>query len=121
MSFIAELLGSTVAPRINAELPRHVSGLGGFLIRGYLPQTWWFSSESGAGTIYVDQQGICQAIEGHVGAPDVTISWTDQAFHAALALQDRTKLPPGTMAPTIQTLTSKGRTAFNFLRNRFGL
>lgn len=120
-NYISGLVSQTVAPRVTAELQPHLRGLFGGVIRGYLPQVWWFSTENGHATLTVDKQGESRVYEGQVGQPDASIRWTDQAFYVALSTQDRRRLPPGTPEPQVQIHTSKGRAAYNQLRSRLGL
>jgi hypothetical protein len=121
-SNVTTILTDNIAPKVTAQLqPELKKFLIGGLIKGYLPQTWLFISETGKGTLFVDKSGVAQAYDGDYGTPDVSISWTDQAFHAALVLQDRSALPPGAGEPVVQKLTPKGGTAFDFLRKRFNL
>ena len=121
MSRIGDLLTRTVAPKVTSEVQRNLRGLFGGIVRGYLPQVWWFTTESGSATLFVNEQGLCQVHDGQSGAPDGSIAWTDGAFQIALTAQDRSGLPVGTQAPQIQTYSKKGQTAFGFLRKRFGV
>jgi hypothetical protein len=121
-NYITTILTEKIAPQVTAQLqPELKKFIVGGLIKGYLPQTWFFISESGSGTLLVDKSGTAQAQEGQIGTPDVSITWTDKAFNAALALQDRTAVPPEAGEPVVQKLTAKGGTAFDFLRKRFNL
>jgi hypothetical protein len=119
---ITNILTETIAPKVTAQLqPELKKFFVGGIIKGYLPQNWLFISETGKGTLFVDKTGLAQAQEGEIGSPDVSITWTDEAFHAALVLQDRNAVPAGAGQPNVQKITSKGGTAFDFLRKRFNL
>ena len=120
-SYISQLVSVTVAPKVSAELRPRLRGLLGVIIRGYLPQIWWFSTESGHASLVVDQEGSAQVLEGQQGRPDASITWTDQAFHLALTTQDRRQLPVETPRPRVEIYTKKGRAAYNQLRSRLGL
>jgi hypothetical protein len=120
-SYISRLAGEAIPPLVADKLQPRMRGLTGAIIRGYLPQVWWFSTETGHATVIVDKQALCQVFDGQQGQPDVTMTWTDQAFYIALSTQDRSQLPPGTPEPQVQTLTGKGRTAFGQLRSYLGL
>lgn len=92
------------------------------MIRTYLPQTWLFISETGRASLFVDVDGAARVVEGNFGTPDVSITWTDQAFYAALVLRNRSQIPPSSPSePSVQKLTQKGGAAFDFLRERFNL
>jgi hypothetical protein len=119
---ITTILIDKIAPQVAGQLQPelHKFMIGG-LIRGYLPQTWIFVSETGAGTLVVGKDGVALAQEGQLENPDVRITWTDQAFQAALVDQNRAAVPPEAGEPKIEKLTSKGGTAFDFLRKRFNL
>ena len=121
MSFISDLVGQAIAPRVSAELQPHLRGLFGGVVRGYLPQTWWFHTETGSATLFVDQQGVAQVKDGRVGQPDAEIAWTDAAFHAAITSRSRDAIPRGTPEPQVHLYTDKGRAAFGQLRRRLGL
>jgi hypothetical protein len=121
MSYISQLVDQMVAPRVSAELQRHLRGLFGGIIRGYLPQVWWFSTATGHATLVVDRQGAAQVLDGQQGQPDAAITWTDQAFYTALTTQDRRHLPPGTPEPQVNIYTKKGQAAYGQLRSRLGL
>jgi hypothetical protein len=121
MSQIANLVAQTVAPEVTAQLQPYLRGLFGGIVRGYLPQTWWFSTETGQATLVVDQQGQAQVYDGQAGQPDAAITWTDHAFGIVLTTRDRGRLQPGSGQPNVEIFTSKGQAAFNQLRKRLGL
>jgi hypothetical protein len=121
MNDISNLLSRTVAPRVQAELQHHLKGFFGKIVRGYLPQTWWFSTEKGESTLIVGKDGVTEVSDGKTGEPDVSISWTDKAFQIALTTGDRSKLPEGTPIPDVQVHTSRGKAAYGQLRKRLGL
>jgi len=114
-----ELLGA-LCPQISQELQPHLKGIFGGIIRGYLPQIWVFRTESGSATLVVDPQGVAIAKPGTPVQYDVLVLWTDSQLGAALTTRDRTKVP-SSPAPQISFGSSKGKTAFGFLRKRFGL
>jgi hypothetical protein len=121
MTDLTTLLTQTVAPRVQAELKPHLRGFFGAIVRGYLPQTWWFSTEKGQATLHVDKNGDAHVSAGRSGAPDVAIGWTDKAFRIALTTGDRSKLPADTPVPTVEIHSSKGKMAYGQLRKKLGL
>jgi hypothetical protein len=121
LSEISDLLARTVAPRVQSELQHYLKGLFGGIVKGYLPQTWWFSTESGHATLHVGKDGGTRVTEGRSGQPDVSISWTNKAFGIALSTGDRSKLPANTLAPIVEVHSSRGKAAYNQLKKRLGL
>lgn len=121
MSFICDLLNQTVGPRVSAEMQPHLRAFYGGLIRRYLPQTWWFTTESGMATLVVDQTGVARACDGQAGQPDVSVSWTDRDAYNSLTAGDRRRVPPGASPPKVTIHTRKGQAAYDQLRNRLGL
>jgi hypothetical protein len=121
VSDISTLLEKTVVPKIRTELRPHLEGLFGGVVRSFLPQTWWFSTESGDGTLVVDQSGAGKVYDGKIGHPDVSITWTDHEFFVALTTGDREGLPAKRTAPKIQVHTPKGKVGYEQLRKRLGL
>ena len=121
-SGIAQLLSEAVAPgvseRLRAELRRPFVG---GMIRMYLPQTWWFVSESGSATFHVDREGTASVRPGTSGEPDVTVRWTDAAYRAAIVLRDRSRIPPDAGSPQVVAHTGRGATAFGQVRRQLGL
>jgi len=121
MSYIADLLNQTVVPRVQSELQPHLRSFYGGLIRRYLPQVWWFTTDSGKATLHVDENGMAQALDGHFGQPDVSLSWTDHDAYASLTASDTSQVPAGTSAPAVQVHTRKGQAGYDQLRKRLGL
>jgi hypothetical protein len=118
---LSKLLAQNVAPRVQAELQHYLRGMFRGIVRGYLPQTWWFASEDGRATLFVDKEGLTRVTDGESGEPDVAITWTQKAFQVALTTGDRSKLPARTPIPTVEVHTSKGKAAYGQLRKRLGL
>ena len=121
MSYISDLLAQTVAPRVQTELQPHLRGFLGGLIQHDLPQVWWFSTNSGTATLYVDQSGVARSIDGQSGSPDVSVSWTDPDAYASLTATNPSQVPAGTSLLSVEIHTSKGRAAYDQLRQRLGL
>ncbi len=109
-----------IAPGIEKELRSRLSTFAGMFIVGYLPQAWAFVTEDGSATLSVDQRGTVIVRPGAPTAPDVTVEWGHDALIAALHRQRRAPLPSD---PPLHVTphTSKGKTAYEFLRGRFGL
>lgn len=118
MTCILELVGR-ICPEIEAQLRPRLRGLGGFLVAGYLPQVWVLITDEETVTLHVDGQGNAEALAGRPSNPDVTITTTHAVLSAALRTRNRANVPQAPMQ--VQAHTAKGRTAFQFLRTRFGL
>ena len=119
MSCIQGLLAS-ICPEIERQLRPNLRGIKGLLVRGYLPQTWVFETESETVTLLVDSQG---AVSTQPSAPlhrDVTIRWKHDFLSSVLRTRSRASVPGG-IRPVVMFHTPKGRRAFNFLKKRFGL
>jgi hypothetical protein len=114
---------SRLGPSIEGQLKPHLSGLFGGVVRGYLPQTWVFAAGSESASLVVDQAGNVTVYSGAVQSADVLITATHAtlsgALEAATGVRRRDEVPSGPVKPTFYT--SKGRTAFNYLRGKFGL
>lgn len=109
-----------IAPGIEKELKARLGTFAGMFIVGYLPQTWAFVTEAGSAALTVDKKGTVVVEEGAPANPDVTVKWGQSALVAALHRQPRTPVagePPLHVTPH----TAKGKTAYDFLRGRFGL
>jgi len=102
-------------PRVRAQL----GGFLGGMVRAYLPQTWVFRTEHESASLTVDRAGTVSVAEGAAANPDVTIETTEESLTTALRTRSRANVPPG--AVRVATHTSKGKTAFDYLRGRFGL
>lgn len=118
MSSTEELLRA-VGLRIEAELKPRLSGLFGGMLRGYLPQVWEFRTEREVVALRVGPDGSSEVRPGPSDTADVTVEIPEAVLRRALTERRRDAIPPGTAKVTART--SKGRTAFDFLRSRFGL
>lgn len=109
-----------IAPGIQHELQGRLASFAGMFIVGYLPQTWAFVTEDGSAALSVDQKGTVVAELGAPPSPDVTVEWGHDALVAALLRQKRA---PAASDPKLRVTphTPKGKTAYEFLRGRFGL
>lgn len=89
---------------------------------GYLPQTWVFITEEESASIRVESDGSCKSFKGPFpeGDRDVTVEVSHAQLSAALKTRDKAKVPRGP-APKVTFHTSKGQTAWNLLKGRFGL
>jgi hypothetical protein len=119
MSCIQGLLGS-LSYEVEGQLKPALRGLTGIIVRGYLPQAWVFETESETVTFSVDAQGGVSTQQGDSLYRDVTIRWTHDLLASVLRTRSRASVPSGA-CPSVTTHTPKGRTAFNYLRGRFGL
>ena len=109
-----------VAAQVEEQLKPYLAGLLGGFIRPYLPQVWTFTTERGASTLRVEVDGSARVQDGLAQAADVRIQWGHSQLVAALQSGGKAGAPGGS-PPKIEVISSKGQTAFNFLRNRFGL
>lgn len=107
-------------PQIGSQLKPHLSGLFSGVMRSYLPQAWSFTTEVGSATLRVDRTGNAMVAGGAVPPLDVTIRWGQAQLEWAITQQGRGPRPAGS-EPEIILHTPKGRTVFEFLRDRFNL
>jgi len=119
MSCIQGMLGN-LSYEIESQLKPALRGLGGFIVRGYLPQAWIFETESEIATLMVDAQGNVSTQPSGYLHRDVTIRWEHDLLASVLRTRNRASVPGG-IHPIFMFHTAKGRAAFNYLRGRFGL
>jgi len=70
-------------------------------------------------SLTVDKNGTVSVAGGAAAHPDVTIETGHDRLVTALTTRSRDAVPPGPL--TVTPHTSKGRTAFDYLRGRLGL
>ena len=107
------------ARRIEPEVRSRLQGLFGGFVRAYLPQAWVFVTESETATLRVDVRGSVTVVPGAADVPDVTVELSVARLRAAL-----TSRHPGTATAgklNVTPHTSKGKAAFDYLRDRVGL
>ncbi|HLM70757.1 MAG TPA: hypothetical protein VK423_05205, partial [Thermoplasmata archaeon] len=104
-----------VQPQIQSQL----GGFFGGMVRAYLPQTWVFKTEREEASLVVDTAGAVSVTKGAALHPDVTIEVDHERLVTALRTRSRDQVPPGRL--TVTPHTSKGKTAFEYLRGRIGL
>jgi hypothetical protein len=114
----AELL-APIAPSVETEVRSRLGGFLGGMLRAYLPQAWVFTTDRGTASLIVEPDGRTRVVPGAAPDPDVTIELPFERLEAALATRRPGTVPPGSMKVTPHT--SKGRTAFDYLRSRLGL
>lgn len=114
-----ESLLADAAARLQPEIQRRLQGLIGSLMRAYLPQAWEFRTDRGAATLLVDRDGKTSVASGPAQSPDVTVEAPFAQLSAALHPDGRTT--PAREAFRVTPHTSKGRAAFDYLRQRMGL
>jgi len=102
-------------PQVQAQL----GGFFGEMVRAYLPQTWVFRTERETASLTVDRAGQVTVAAGAATPADVTVETTAERLAAALSNRSRAGVPPGPLSVTPHT--AKGKTAFDYLRGRFGL
>ena len=114
-----ESLLKTICLEVDAKLKPNLIGIKGIIVRGYLPQAWVFKTQKETVTFHVDRDGKASTMGGGTDKPDVTITADHEMLIEALKTR---KNPAGDFKPPkIDSHTSKGRTAFNMLRDRLGL
>lgn len=118
MSCIEKLLRET-GRSFEPELQHRLKGFFGGIIKGYLPQIWVFETDDGTASLLVDKAGGVLVVHGAAPHPDVTVKIPHDRLAIALRTRDRTAVPPGPL--TVTPHTSKGKTAFDYLRSRLGL
>jgi len=118
MNPTAELL-LTIRQSVQDEVQPRLRGFLGGIFRAYLPQSWVFRTEQGVASLTVDQAGQVSVLDAAASAPDVTVEVGHERLRAALATRRRDGLPPGPLSVTPHT--TKGRTAFDYVRPRLGL
>jgi len=115
-SSLVPLLQS-VAKEAEPQVKAQLGGIFGGKVRAYLPQTWVFRTEKETASFTVDKAGSVNVAEGSAANPDVTIETRHERLIAALT--KRATVRPGEV--TVTPHTSKGKTAFEYLRGRLGL
>ncbi|MGA8542979.1 MAG: hypothetical protein WB947_05525 [Thermoplasmata archaeon] len=118
MSCIEGLLRDT-GKQVEPEVQKQLRGLFGGIVRSYLPQTWVFETDDGVASMVVDKSGAVSVTAGAAPHPDVTVKIPHDRLAVALKTRDKAKVPPGPL--TVTPHTSKGKTAFDYLRSRIGL
>jgi hypothetical protein len=104
---------------VQPEIQSQLGGFFGGMVRAYLPQSWVFKTEKEVASLTVDKTGAATVTPGAAAHPDVTIETTHDRLEAALRTRSRAQVPAGPLAVTPHT--SKGKTAFDYLRGRLGL
>jgi hypothetical protein len=118
MTSLVPLLES-VARDIQPQIRSQLGGFFGGMVRAYLPQTWVFRTEREVASLSVDRNGGVTVVNGPAANPDVTIEIPHDRLETALRTRSRSQVPPGPL--TVTPHTSKGKTAFEYLRSRVGL
>jgi hypothetical protein len=118
---VAEALAQTAGPRLRAELRPYLSGPFGPMVRGYLPQIWWFRTGTQDATLEVAQDGSVGVVEGCREPVDVVITWTEAALVGVLTRGPAGRPPAAEGSPRVEARTPKGQAAVQLLRRRLGL
>ena len=117
MNALAQAL-QKMAPDLEKELASRLQGFLGAILRSYLPQTWVLKSETESASMTVDRQGKATIVPHEVAGADVTIEAKQAVLLAALTQGASSKARSTDFHVTMHT--GKGKTAFEFLRKRFG-
>ncbi len=107
-----------MAPDLEREIAPRLQGFMGAIMRSYLPQTWVLRTESETVSLTVDRQGKATVTPKALPDPDVTIEAKQATMLTSLSQGSKTKARTSDFHVTMHT--SKGKTAFEFLRTRFG-
>ncbi|MCK5038319.1 MAG: hypothetical protein KAS16_04410 [Thermoplasmata archaeon] len=108
-----------ICAEVQTEVQNTLKGLLGGMIRGYLPQKWIFATSQDVVTFCVDKDGRASILDDIVQDPDVMIKITHDYLVHILETRSAPETEPDYLNITFQT--EKGRTAFGYLRKRFGL
>jgi hypothetical protein len=119
MSCIMSLLEGVCA-EIESQLRVMLGGTQRLLIVQFLPQIWVLETEDQVVSLLVNREGHVFAQDMNKGDRDVTIRWRSEYLESVLRTRS-TAYVPRDQRPTIIFHTEKGRTAFEFLRERLGL
>jgi hypothetical protein len=115
---LLELLAS-IAPDLEGRVRAQLTGFTAMLVRPYLPQRWVFVTENETASLVVDVTGAVTAVPGTAEPKDVTLKIGLERLRVALTTRRKELVPPGPLE--VIPHTSKGQTAFQFLRSRLGL
>jgi hypothetical protein len=118
MPALLELLTS-IAPDLEGRVRSQLTGFTAMLVRPYLPQRWVFVKEKETASLVVCATGAVSAVAGEATPPDVTVKIGLERLKVALTTRRKELVPPGPIE--VIPHTSKGQTAFQFLRSRLGL
>ncbi len=118
MGSIADRL-TELSKSVEAEIRSRLNGFLGGIVRAYLPQTWVFRTEKEAASLLVGRDGAVSVVPAASPQPDVTVEATHAELEAVLAHPGHGRKAPPSLKVTPHT--AKGRTAFDYLRGRFGV
>jgi len=110
---------TTAAPSLEKEVRSRIGGFLGGLVRAYLPQTWVFRTEEDVASLVVEADGHVTVAPAALPDPDVTVELPHGELARMLAAHRERPPDPGRVKVTPHT--TKGRTAFDYLRGRLGL
>jgi hypothetical protein len=119
MSELESVLAS-MRPEIESQIKPHLRGFFGGIVRSYLPQVWAFRTETESASLTVSAEGNVRASKGVARGCDVLITWSQKQLMSALQTRDRARVPLGA-PPSVEFKSHRGKTAFSFLRSRFGI
>jgi hypothetical protein len=108
-----------LAPGLEAQIQPRLAGFLGGIFRAYLPQTWVFRTEEDVASLVVDPNGCATVAPEALPSPDVTVELPHGALDRLLGGGAGPRPDPRSVRVTAHT--SKGQTAFGYLRPRLGL
>ena len=118
MTCLLELFES-ICSLIENKIKPNLRGLTGLILIGYLPQQWVFVTEEETVTMAIDKKGNANVVNGAMENPDVTLEFDHKYLSTTLKAQSSPNFPPERSNVTLHT--SKGKTAYNYLKQHFGL
>lgn len=109
----------SICSLIENQIKPNLKGLAGIIVSGYLPQHWVFVTEEETVTLTIDKKGNANVVDGAMEKPDVTIEIDHKYLSTTLKAQSSPSFPPE--RSNVALHTSKGKTAYNYLKPHFGL
>jgi len=119
MSCIESILRG-LCPEIESRVKPNLRGLAGFIVQGYLPQVWRFETERDKVSLVVDATGSASVTLAIPSQIDVIVRWKHDLLATVLRTRSREFIPEGE-SPEVLLLTSKGRSAYSYLRQQLGI
>lgn len=116
LSDALETAGRQLEARLKAHGPQMLDGA----LRGTLPQSWRFETESETAVLRLGRDGSVSVSSDVIEAPAVIVRWRHEALVEALLSgrsNERTRGPP----PAIRFPSDVGRRLFSLLGTSLGL
>lgn len=110
----AEEFVTSLAKKVESEVKKRLVGLGGFVIRSQLPQTWTFKIDQEAFSFQMDKQGNVKVSSGLLPEPDVRIETSYERLMINLRSGSPGESPPSTTGVSFGS--NRGRRAYFYVR-----